>query len=127
MAQIEIPVRYTGEKFPVRLQITDDLLAGRDLSEFANIIVWLYSQKEEVLAKFAMVQVEDADHDVDNFSIVDQANGIFDVIVTPEVSVKITDVNYIVEIKVKESGADEWVEVGKEYVFAGRTAKTRFV
>lgn len=125
MAQIEIPLRTAGEKFPVRAQVCDDLEAGRNLNVFENVIVWIYSQSKKILGKFSMA--DEADHDSENFKIIDQENGIFDVIITPEISSKIMDENYIIEIKIKESSNDQWIDVGKEIVFVGRTAETRNV
>ena len=114
---VDIPVKYSGTRFSCRFQLT-----GRSFSEFSNVGVAVYSQSGVILEKYSLVETEGYNHE--NFKIVTENQGIADIVVTKEISQKIkTEEDYIAEIKVIESGEEEWSDAGTVILFIGRPSK----
>lgn len=111
---------YPGMEFPIQYELLDGV-TPIPLSSLTNVLVWVYHADGTILRKFAMNAL--AGHDSDDFNIVDDAAGQFEVVLRSAITslAKVGDYKNEIKIQISASG---YKSVGVAKVFTFEDAKT---
>lgn len=118
--------RYRSEAIRVKVTVTVNGEAA-DLTDYSNIIAWLYYDNSQPLAKYSRETL--AGHDTENFVVIDSAAGRFDILIQPSVTIPANTDVLRMEVQVQKDDEDweedTWRRIADVEVLRLKDSKTK--